>query len=469
MAIKRCPYCRAIIDERDQYCNNCGTQLLFPEDEFIEEDIPGEKVVDVDEKPAGEEAGLDLDMSLEEPGSKPEIEKEVEPELVLEPQVSPRIPISATSLGFPQSLTGDLNLPKRGRKSKKTEDEVVPEPVPEPKVRAEEPAPGMLFKETFPEKDQEDEPVPSLEPEEEIIVERAEPASPARTAFREGSLSASTDEIEEIARLMSSLEKKDEEPEAPFPERIEKKPSEGPAPSFEKRFNSFRDEYVPSPAKDRTGEFPEDLLRTVEVPPWMVDKKRDTLPSSFAHPAPPPPSPFEPIKTQDLPEFGQMDESTSPTAPSSDLGDIFKTIEDQLQAPTQEPELEVNLREPQPAADEADLSWDDISGREISHTDFLADRLGRGHREEVEDRPRRPRRSGGGSKIMARVYDLLIIAACWASAVWLSTRIMSVPVSEIFNTALVQLGLLLLTLAVAYYFLFLYFLGETLGDRLASQ
>ena len=48
MAIKRCPYCRAIIDEKDQYCNNCGTQLLFPEDAAVEEEIKGEKIVDAD-------------------------------------------------------------------------------------------------------------------------------------------------------------------------------------------------------------------------------------------------------------------------------------------------------------------------------------------------------------------------------------------------------------------------------------
>ena len=46
VAIKRCPYCQAIIEEPEQYCNNCGTQLLFPEDEKIEEDIPGEKIID---------------------------------------------------------------------------------------------------------------------------------------------------------------------------------------------------------------------------------------------------------------------------------------------------------------------------------------------------------------------------------------------------------------------------------------
>ncbi|MFQ5790774.1 MAG: zinc ribbon domain-containing protein, partial [Acidobacteriota bacterium] len=46
MAIRRCPYCKAIIDESSEYCSNCGTRLLFPEDEFIEEEIPGEKIVD---------------------------------------------------------------------------------------------------------------------------------------------------------------------------------------------------------------------------------------------------------------------------------------------------------------------------------------------------------------------------------------------------------------------------------------
>ena len=48
MAITRCPYCHAIIDETDKYCNNCGTQLLFPEDDVLEEEIPGEKIIDAE-------------------------------------------------------------------------------------------------------------------------------------------------------------------------------------------------------------------------------------------------------------------------------------------------------------------------------------------------------------------------------------------------------------------------------------
>lgn len=50
MALKRCPYCQAIIDDRFKFCSSCGTQLLFPEDEAVEEDIPGEKILDKDEK-----------------------------------------------------------------------------------------------------------------------------------------------------------------------------------------------------------------------------------------------------------------------------------------------------------------------------------------------------------------------------------------------------------------------------------
>jgi hypothetical protein len=49
VAIKRCPYCKAIIEEGAEFCSNCGTKLLFPDDDMINEEIPGEKVPEVDE------------------------------------------------------------------------------------------------------------------------------------------------------------------------------------------------------------------------------------------------------------------------------------------------------------------------------------------------------------------------------------------------------------------------------------
>ncbi len=81
MAIRRCPYCKAIIDEEDKYCNNCGTQLLFPEDEMIEEDIPGDRIVE-DEEP-GQEPEEDLiDEAAEE--STDEVGDEEEEEFLEE-------------------------------------------------------------------------------------------------------------------------------------------------------------------------------------------------------------------------------------------------------------------------------------------------------------------------------------------------------------------------------------------------
>ena len=76
MAIKRCPYCKAIIDEEDKYCNNCGTQLLFPEDEFIEEEIPGDKIIDEGEE-SGEKESL---KDEEEQGAADEDEDLIEEE-----------------------------------------------------------------------------------------------------------------------------------------------------------------------------------------------------------------------------------------------------------------------------------------------------------------------------------------------------------------------------------------------------
>jgi hypothetical protein len=79
MAITRCPYCHAIIDENDKYCNNCGTQLLFTEDEEIEEEIPGEKIIeaDVEEK----DYTVDEPESEKRPAAKKDLDSEIDEEL----------------------------------------------------------------------------------------------------------------------------------------------------------------------------------------------------------------------------------------------------------------------------------------------------------------------------------------------------------------------------------------------------
>ena len=82
MAITRCPYCHAIIDENDKYCNNCGTQLLFSEDEEIEEEIPGEKIVDAEV----EEKDYTVDEPEDEkrPAPAKDLDSEIDEELAQE-------------------------------------------------------------------------------------------------------------------------------------------------------------------------------------------------------------------------------------------------------------------------------------------------------------------------------------------------------------------------------------------------
>ena len=119
MAIRRCPYCKAIIDESLEYCSNCGTQLLFPEDEAIEEDIPGEKIVDGDEEEEKEE-------KPEPPKKKRLKEKSSEPKK--------EITNHEEKKEKAESIADELDklLEPLGEKPKKAEEETEkPEPVPE--------------------------------------------------------------------------------------------------------------------------------------------------------------------------------------------------------------------------------------------------------------------------------------------------------------------------------------------------
>lgn len=84
MAVIRCPYCKAIIDENLEYCSNCGTQLLFPENENIEEEKPAELKEDEDEslkppQPIEEEREEEREESELPPEQAEQIESVEEP------------------------------------------------------------------------------------------------------------------------------------------------------------------------------------------------------------------------------------------------------------------------------------------------------------------------------------------------------------------------------------------------------
>jgi hypothetical protein len=88
--------------------------------------------------------------------------------------------------------------------------------------------------------------------------------------------------------------------------------------------------------------------------------------------------------------------------------------------------------------------------------------------EEEEEEYEGPRRLGFFRKIGALVFDVAFIAVVCLGSLWLAARLMDAPLFDLLAAVRVAAGLYFLALLFGYFFLFLFFLGETLGDKLAS-
>lgn len=370
MAIKRCPYCRSIIDEVDRYCNSCGTQLLFPEDEEVEEDIPGERIVEAEDKLPEE----DVEISARE--------EEIEPEPLPEPPpVEDELP-SLLSRAKKETVIPDLKLPPE-------------EPPPPPDI------PWKFATSDLPEMEQEPPAPPKLSRAEPLEAQ-PEPSKPSEEF--EAGFPTSAEESDEIARLMSALEKqaprRTPSPPAPREPEPELEPEE--VPFSEKDLPPLRFEEGKPPTSD-------------ELPPWAERVKNGVTPG---------------FRSAEEDEF------------SRDLADLNLDIDE-------EPRLG-----PAPALEPGDLA-------------FGEDGLRRQAEADLHPRPRRRRRKHG-SRVKARLYDVLMITLLWAAALWASAKVVGVSFFDIVINSAPQVGAFFLILLAGYFALFFSFLGETLGDRLGS-
>lgn len=235
---------------------------------------------------------------------------------------------------------------------------------------------------------------------------------------------------------------------------------------YAKRIEDIRQETLHGPGRDRKSDSSELRKSAADVPPWATGLRVES-----------------PLEKLDIP--GLKDTKSEPPAleRSAGLTDILNKLEQEPAASTQDEE-EFETGPVAPGAretgepDQGPTDWADIPGRigrdtsETGEMETISDRLGRERRASSvsRDRPMARRVTArSGSKAKAKLYDVLLILVGWVVAVVLATRILSVSVMEIFDAAAVPLVLFLVTLGVAYFFLFLFFLGETLGDRLASS
>jgi hypothetical protein len=347
MTIKRCPYCRSIINEADRYCNSCGTQLLFPEDENIEEPIPGGRPIETEEEAPGRD-----DLILKSIKTKPEPEKSPDRRAVKEPDR--------------RFLTREL--PEMGR---------VEPPAP--------PTPKSATSETNP---------PAEEP----------PAGDFESGFP-----TSNKEMEEIARLLATLEKK----EKIAPDLAPPSPAEPSSPEREAAAPR-QEEERPSPPP--TGE---------ELPLWAERVKEGETPG------------FKP-PTQD--------------SMSRDLGDFsFELPSEPASARPADRGEERTL----PPADEHFDRRGEEGGRPFDDFEFRLSRT--------------KSKRGPLAGLKARIYDLLFITLVWVAAVWASAQLLRVPLFDLALNSLLEVGIFYVILLVGYFALFLSFLGETLGDRMGSS
>ena len=90
------------------------------------------------------------------------------------------------------------------------------------------------------------------------------------------------------------------------------------------------------------------------------------------------------------------------------------------------------------------------------------------HEIEAPGFKEREIRLGFFGRIKAILFDLIFISVLWLGAGWIASRLMDAPLLKLIEASAVPLAIFYAILLAGYLFLFLFFLGETLGGRVAS-
>jgi hypothetical protein len=518
MAITRCPYCHAIIDENDKYCNNCGTQLLFPEDDEVDEEIPGEKIVDaeVEEK----------DYTVDEPEDekRPETAKDLEEDIDEDLENEMKDKAAETALdeliaeGALKDETGDL-----------TEEVILVEET--EAAGADKGGTGSLAEDgpgrtdmsaDEDQKTDEDEELDEedLEEEEEEEEKREDEDEEEEEEKEEEGDEEERDE-EGIGKKVEDVEGEEEKEEAGKDEEDDEEEGEGVGePAYEAAGEKMADveavEYIapePSPPQPITFDTLEleKLGRTVELGKDKIDKFIEDMvgkkPAETQAPVPAPPTAPAPEGVREptgslppwastmkgapvfLPDTGKLGPAKGISAtPSQEEEEVeifprrqrdsdstiglpervsqaplpFERKETgEVEAAEEEVELDEAVREPVlPQAEPVRPVRPPFAPAERA-----AERPEIEPMEEYEETGPRPPFSFSVF-FKAKAFDVLFVGLFWLAALWLAAHAMDQTLFEILGAVSGTMLLLYAVFGFLYFFLFRFFLGETLGDRL---
>lgn len=440
MAIKRCPYCKAIIEEESGFCSNCGTRLLFPEDESKEEEIPGDKIVEEEEIPPGEPKEIETD---EERSEEEEIEKE---EMELKEE--------------------DKEQAARSEEKEKKGIEEFPETVKSQRVEKEEyEAKG----ETQPKSGQM-----------EFKTEELDQIPDARTKERE-----------DIERFLASLS--EGERKAPFPgEEVpptSQETGKEAAESLEEKIATKASGEVDSDEQLFIRKEIEERLKTgskaeeTEEESGAEEEEREAIDKFLASVKRERAEKVGIIEEEEiLPDSKKISEGTSklkeelpPWAERVQKGAPLKVETEQREAAPelgkelQEEEIEVGAEEKEEGREKA---LDELYIPEIQvELKEKMEEAGLPFKWEIEEEKARKRRAPSRLFIWIkrRAFDLLSIAVLWIISLWLASWLMEVSLFKlILISALPSIGFYL-ALLVIYFSFFILMLGETPGDLIFSR
>ena len=415
MAIKRCPYCRAIIDEKDQYCNNCGTQLLFPEDAAVEEEIKGEKIVDADVE--------EKDYEIPEPGeTAPGTKESVEEEELEEDEAKPEEEV----------ILIDEDTRKKG--SERGSAELIPEgeaPSATP-VRA---------------------PVG-----EEALSDLSAASAAAIPADDDPVLFAAERERGQRETEEGRAEKLEDEPETEEQVPAGKKPLTFDTRELDRigRTAELGKEQVEKfleVLKEREEESKARSIKTPEsedhFPPWARGMKE-----------PVPASGFEggdmATDREDLEAGEPLPESEEEAPEERDERPARRIKDSGIGLPEKVTQATLPFEKAIPRG-EIPAEGKVVPVREEGRYEEEAE-------EEEAARERPPFKLSVFLK--AKSFDVLFVTVFWLASLWLAARSMDVTIFQMFGVAPDGLFVFLGALLVLYFFPFYFFLGETLGDRL---
>jgi len=446
MAIRRCPYCKAIIDEGSEYCSNCGTQLLFPEDEYIHEEIPGEKIVD-EETP--EEGNPKKGRSSSRRRKKKEeqqelegVETEEEAESGKEEDVEKEVEFEPIEEGTEEKAAED-EIPVEMQEIAEGDDKEIAE---EPQIEDESPDEEKPAGEDIPQAQEEER--------DEFFVEPQEPAF--GTEDLEKVIDPEEKEKAEIEKFLRSL--KDDRDEwngeipptdelPPWAEKIkDEKPDEMHAAEAEveaepeeesQEFEELQEEAPVEEERAAEEEPPAEELPVEESPPIVdeegTEEKEEVL------------RPMGLTPEDEVPEVQIPEEETEEEAAEKEKG------EEELA------EEEVSEEE---EATMPDTGMGLPEGVEQENLPF-ADKSS----EEFEDEEKSPP-SKLSIWLKSRAFDVLFIAALWIVTLHIASRMLSTNLFKLISVSVLPIVSFYLVLLAVYLFLFFLFLGQTLGDHL---